>query len=89
MNQNKRGRMTVDYRFLADTPEAVLRLFAEIGFLPIRINHDMVFDTVEYAGYSDVFREPAEGEVIPVYHMLCEAGEKGGIVKVWVEEVKE
>lgn len=22
-------------------------------------------------------------------HMLCEAGEKGGIVKVWVEEVKE
>lgn len=88
MNKNKRGLIVVDYRFLDERPDAVLKLFGEIGFLPIRVNHDMIADTVEYAGLSDTFRELAEGEVVPSYSMLCEAGENNEIVRVWVEETK-
>lgn len=88
MNKNKRGLIVVDYRFLDEHPEAVLRLFAEIGFLPIRINHDMIDDTVEYAGMSDSFREWYAGEELPSYCMLCHAGENGEIDRCWVEEVK-
>jgi len=89
MKANKKGRIVVDYRFLKEHPEAVLRLFAEIGFLPIRVNHDMFCDTTEYAGYSESFRETADGELAPVYRVLCEAGENNEIVRVWVEETKE
>lgn len=88
MKANKQGRLVVDYRFLMCHPEAVLRLFAEIGFLPIRINHDMINDTVEYAGMSDAFREWYAGEELPSYRMLCHAGENGEIDRCWVEEVK-
>lgn len=88
MNKYKRGLVVISYRFLDEHPDAVLKLFGEIGFLPMRINHDMIADTVEYAGYSESFRELAEGEVVPSYSMLCEAGENNEIVRVWVEETK-
>lgn len=89
MNKYKRGLVVISYRFLDEHPDAVLKLFGEIGFLPMRINHDMIADTVEYAGYSESFRELSEGETIPSYSMLCEAGENNEIVRVWVEETKE
>ena len=89
MNTNKRGRIVVGYRFLKEHPEAVQRLFAEIGFLPIRVNHDMFCDTTEYAGYSESFRETAEGVLAPVYQVLCRVGANQEIEKCWVEETKE
>lgn len=88
MNKNKRGFIVVDYRFLDENPDAVLKLFIEIGFLPMRIKHDMIQDTVEYAGYSDSFRELSMGEVIPNYQVLNEAGDNGELVRTWVEETK-
>ena len=89
MNVNNRGRVVVGYRFLMEHPEAVQRLFAEIGLLPIRVNHDMFCDTVEYAGYSESFRETVDGELAPVYRVLCRVDASQKIEKCWVEEIKE
>ena len=89
MNENKRGRIVVGYRFLMANPESVLRLFSEIGFLPIRVEHDMFCDVVEYAGYSEAFRELSENERIPAYRIMFRAGENREIEKCWVEEVEE
>lgn len=89
MNVNKRGRIVVDCRFLKERPEAVLRLFGEIGFLPIRISQDMFCDTVEYAGYSESFRETADGEAAPAYRVLFRVDANREIEKCWVEETKE
>lgn len=88
MNKYKKGLIAISYRFLDENPDAVLKLFGEIGFLPMRINHDMIADMVEYAGYSESFRELSEGETIPSYQVLNEAGKNGELVRTWVEETK-
>lgn len=87
MNKNKSGLIVISYRFLGENPGAVLKLFGEIGFLPMRINHDMIADTVEYAGYSESFRELSEGEIVPSYRVLNESKD-GKLVRTWVEETK-
>lgn len=38
--------------------------------VPIKIIHDLIFDTIEYTAISDHFRVLKEGEVVPLYQVL-------------------
>lgn len=85
----RRGRIVVDYRFLIEHPERVQELFARIGFLPIRVDHDMFGDGVNYFGVARDFRVVEPGLEAPDYTVVCEAGENGELKSVTVKEVEK
>ena len=86
---SRRGRIAVDYAFLVDHGDRVQELFARIGFLPIRVDHDMFGDVVNYFGCARDFRVVEPGREAPSYAVVCEAGENGELKSVMVKEVKE
>ena len=87
--RSRRGRIAVDYAFLVDHGDRVQELFARIGFLPVRVDHDMYGGVVHYFGPAHTFRPVPPGIEAPSYAVVCEAGEDGELKSVMVKEVKE
>lgn len=64
-------------------------VFREI--IPVRAEHMLHTDQIEYVGYSNLFRPVEVGEKTPEYKVFVErtSGFDGPQVRVKVEEIKE
>ena len=67
--QNNVGRFSISDIVFEDLPE-VQRMFAQLKFLPTRVEHDYSSRSFEYKGHSPYFDEVGMGEIIPHYHII-------------------
>lgn len=87
MRSRRLGRCEISMEMVRGHMDAVAEAFGLIRFVPIRAEHMLETDTVEYVGFSDRFRKLSNGERTPFYDMNIKQSPAGNVELVEVVEV--
>ncbi len=66
------GRFLIAYSAPLLEAEALREALKTLEFIPVRVEALYYVDSLEYMGFSPMFREVAKGDDIPEYHLTLD-----------------
>lgn len=68
-DKRRQGAITVSRRLAVENPWRLGRMFRGIGFTPLDIVVDLMYDKIKYYGFSPLFEKIDRGTVTPTYRV--------------------
>lgn len=85
LEKRRQGAITVSRRLAVENPCQLGRMFRGIGFIPLQMDVDVMYDTIKYYGFSPLFEKVDRGTVVPSY-LVKGHKEEGKPTKYTVEK---